>query len=140
MSISELSLRRPVLAIVMNILIVLFGPLVLVFLAFAIIRPSIRPTSACGRATRAPMPTSLSRRSLNHWKNQSMASPGSRIFLQFQLSNSNINIEFDLGVDLGRPPTMSGIRFRVRCAPCRRIYPRRPRLPKPMRMPTPSSV
>jgi len=91
MSISELSLRRPVLAIVMNILIVLFGPLVLVFLAYAIIRRSIRQHQ-CANELPGANATSLSR---NHrtLENQSMASPGSRTSPPIPTPHSNINID-----------------------------------------------
>ena len=79
MNISELSLRRPVLAIVLNLVIVLFGVIGFKFLGVRDY-PAIDPPNINVRvkATRAPMLISLSRKLPSRWNRLSMVLPVSK--------------------------------------------------------------
>jgi multidrug efflux pump len=101
MNISELSLRRPVLAVVMNIIIVVFGVIGFKFLGVrdypAIDPPNISVRTSYGGAnpdiieTQITEPLEKAINGIAGVKNiTSSSSQGS----------SNINVEFDLGVDL----------------------------------------
>src|SRR6476660_9388696 len=101
MNISEISLRRPVLAIVLNIIIVVFGVIGFNFLGIrdypAIDPPNINVRSSYGGAnpdvieTQITEPLEKAINGIAGIKNiTSSSSAGS----------SNINVEFDLGVDL----------------------------------------
>lgn len=101
MNISELSLRRPVLAIVMNIVIVVFGVIGFKFLGVrdypAIDPPNINVRTSYGGAnpdiieTQITEPLEKAVNGISGIKNiTSSSSQGS----------SNINVEFDLSVDL----------------------------------------
>lgn len=101
MSISELSLRRPVLAIVLNIFIVLFGGIGFRFLGVRDY-PAIDPPNISVRTnypganadiveSQITEPLEKAINGIAGIKNISSSS---------SLSTSNINIEFDLGVDL----------------------------------------
>src|SRR6478609_9891480 len=101
MNISELSLKRPVLAIVMSILIVVFGPTAFKFLGVrdypAIDPPNISVSTSYGGAnpdiieTQITEPLEKAINGIAGIKNiTSSSSSGS----------SNINVEFDLGIDL----------------------------------------
>jgi len=101
MNISELSLRRPVLAIVMNIIIIVFGLIGFKFLGVrdypAIDPPNINVRTSYGGAnpdiieTQITEPLEKALNSIAGIKNiTSSSSAGS----------SNINVEFELGVDL----------------------------------------
>jgi multidrug efflux pump len=101
MNISELSLRRPVLAVVMNIVIVVFGVIGFKFLGVrdypAIDPPNISVRTSYGGAnpdiieTQITEPLEKAINGIAGVKNiTSSSSQGS----------SNINVEFDLGVDL----------------------------------------
>jgi multidrug efflux pump len=101
MNISELSLRRPVLAVVMNIIIVVFGVIGFKFLGVrdypAIDPPNINVRTSYGGAnpdiieTQITEPLEKAVNGIAGVKNiTSSSSQGS----------SNINVEFDLGVDL----------------------------------------
>ncbi len=101
MNISELSLRRPVLAIVLNITIIVFGLIGFKFLGVrdypAIDPPNINVRTSYGGAnpdiieTQITEPLEKALNSIAGIKNiTSSSSAGS----------SNINVEFDLGVDL----------------------------------------
>src|SRR4029079_13703212 len=101
MNISELSLRRPVLAIVLNLTIVLFGAIGFKYLGIrdypAIDPPNINVRSSYGGAnpdvieTQINEPLEKAINGIAGIKNiTSSSSSGS----------SNINVEFDLGIDL----------------------------------------
>lgn len=101
MNISELSLRRPVLAIVLNLIIVLFGAIGFKFLGIrdypAIDPPNINVRTSYGGAnpdiieTQITEPLEKAINGIAGIKNiTSSSSSGS----------SNINVEFDLGIDL----------------------------------------
>src|SRR5215217_8487731 len=101
MNISELSLRRPVLAVVMNIIIVVFGVIGFKFLGVrdypAIDPPNISVSTSYGGAnpdiieTQITEPLEKSINGIAGVKNITSSSNAGR---------SNINVEFDLGVDL----------------------------------------
>src|SRR3982750_1403888 len=101
MNISELSLKRPVLAIVMNVLIVVFGVIGFKFLGVrdypAIDPPNINVRTSYGGAnpdiieTQITEPLEKAINGISGIKNiTSSSSQGS----------SSINVEFDLGIDL----------------------------------------
>src|SRR4026209_2809807 len=101
MNISELSLRRPVLAIVLNLTIVLFGAIGFKYLGIrdypAIDPPNINVRSSYGGAnpdvieTQITEPLEKAINGIAGIKNiTSSSSSGS----------SNINVEFDLSIDL----------------------------------------
>ena len=101
MNISELSLRRPVLAVVMNIIIVVFGIIGFKFLGVrdypAIDPPNINVSTSYGGAnpdiieTQITEPLEKAVNGIAGVKNITSSSSAGR---------SNINVEFDLGVDL----------------------------------------
>jgi multidrug efflux pump len=101
MNISELSLRRPVLAVVMNIIIVVFGVIGFKFLGVrdypAIDPPNINVSTSYGGAnpdiieTQITEPLEKAINGIAGVKNITSSSSQGR---------SNINVEFDLGVDL----------------------------------------
>ncbi len=101
MNISELSLRRPVLAVVMNIIIVVFGVIGFKFLGVrdypAIDPPNISVSTSYGGANPDIIETQITEpleRAINGVagvKNITSTSSSGR---------SNINVEFDLGADL----------------------------------------
>jgi len=101
MNISELSLRRPVLAVVMNIIIVVFGVIGFKFLGVrdypAIDPPNINVSTSYGGAnpdiieTQITEPLEKAVNGIAGVKNITSSSSAGR---------SNINVEFDLGVDL----------------------------------------
>lgn len=101
MNISELSLRRPVLAIVMNIIIVVFGVIGFNFLGVrdypAIDPPNINVSTSYGGANPEIIETQITEpleRAINGIagvKNITSSSSQGR---------SNINVEFDLSIDL----------------------------------------
>lgn len=101
MNISELSLRRPVLAIVLNVIIIVFGVIGFEFLGIrdypAIDPPTVSVSTAYGGAnadiveSQITEPLEKSINGIAGVKNiTSSSSQGS----------SNINVEFDLGIDL----------------------------------------
>jgi multidrug efflux pump len=101
MNISELSLKRPVLAIVMNIIIVVFGVIGFKFLGVrdypAIDPPNINVSTSYGGAnpeiieTQITEPLEKAINGIAGVKNITSSSNQGR---------SNINVEFDLGIDL----------------------------------------
>src|SRR6476469_1506600 len=101
MNISELSLRRPVLAVVMNVIIVVFGVIGFKFLGVrdypAIDPPNINVSTSYGGAnpdiieTQITEPLEKAINGIAGVKNITSSSSQGR---------SNINVEFDLGVDL----------------------------------------
>jgi len=101
MNISELSIRRPVMAIVLNIIIVVFGVIGFKFLGVrdypAIDPPNINVSTSYGGAnpdileTQITEPLEKAINGIAGIKNITSSSSQGR---------SNINVEFDLGVDL----------------------------------------
>jgi len=85
MSISELSLRRPVLAIVMNILIVLFGAIGFSFLGVRDY-PAIDPPNISVRTSYPGANADIIESQITEPLEKSInASPDQEYFLQFQL-------------------------------------------------------
>ncbi len=101
MSISELSLRRPVLAIVMNILIVLFGAIGFRFLGVRDY-PAIDPPNISVRTSYPGANADIIESQITEPLEKSINGIAGikNISSNSNLGNSNINIEFDLGVDL----------------------------------------
>lgn len=101
MNISELSLKRPVLATVMNLAIILFGVIGLTFLAvrdYPAIDPPIISVSTSYTGANADIIESQITEPL---EKQINGIPGIRtITSSSSLGNSNITVEFNLGVDL----------------------------------------
>lgn len=101
MNISELSLKRPVLATVMNLGIILFGIVGLTFLAVrdypAIDPPLISVNTSYTGANSDIIESQIT----EPLEKQINGIPGIRtITSSSSLGNSNINVEFNLGVDL----------------------------------------
>ncbi|MHA4811244.1 efflux RND transporter permease subunit [Flavitalea flava] len=101
MNISELSLKRPVLATVMNLMIILFGVVGYNFLAVrdypAIDPPIITVTTSYTGAN----PDLIESQITEPLEKQINGIPGIRtISSTSSLGNSNITVEFNLGVDL----------------------------------------
>ncbi|NCI51969.1 efflux RND transporter permease subunit [Sediminibacterium roseum] len=101
MNISELSLKRPVLATVMNLMIILFGVVGFTFLAvrdYPAIDPPIISISTSYTGANADIIESQITEPLEKQVN---GIPGIRsISSSSSLGSSNITVEFDLGVDL----------------------------------------
>ncbi|MEO5562315.1 MAG: efflux RND transporter permease subunit [Chitinophagaceae bacterium] len=101
MNISELSLKRPVLATVMNLAIILFGIVGLTFLAvrdYPAIDPPLISVSTSYTGANADIIESQITEPL---EKQINGIPGIRtITSSSSLGNSNISVEFNLGVDL----------------------------------------
>lgn len=101
MNISELSLRRPVLATVMNLAIILFGLIGLTFLAvrdYPAIDPPLISVSTSYTGANADIIESQITEPL---EKQINGIPGVRtITSSSSLGNSQISVEFNLGVDL----------------------------------------
>src|SRR5450432_3903221 len=101
MNISELSLKRPVLATVMNLLIILFGVVGFSFLAVrdypAIDPPIINVSTSYTGAN----PDIIESQVTEPLEKQINGIPGIRtISSSSTLGNSNITVEFEIGVDL----------------------------------------
>src|SRR3954468_1214293 len=101
MNISELSLKRPVLATVMNLMIILFGVIGYTFLAVrdypAIDPPNISVSTSYTGAN----PDIIESQITEPLEKQINGIPGIRtITSSSSLGSSNISIEFNLGVDL----------------------------------------
>jgi multidrug efflux pump len=101
MNISELSLKRPVLATVMNLAIILFGLIGLTFLAVrdypAIDPPQISVSTSYTGANSDIIENQIT----EPLEKQINGIPGIRtITSSSSLGNSNISVEFNLGVDL----------------------------------------
>ena len=101
MNISELSLRRPVLAVVMNIVIVLFG---LIGFKFLGVRdyPAIDPPNISVRTTyTGANPDIVESQITEPLEEQINGIAGIKNITSLSSTgNSNINVEFELGVDL----------------------------------------
>ncbi|WP_153795865.1 efflux RND transporter permease subunit [Foetidibacter luteolus] len=101
MNISELSLKRPVLATVMNLVIILFGVVGFTFLAVrdypAIDPPNISVNTSYAGAN----PDIIESQITEPLEKQINGIPGIRtITSSSSMGNSSINIEFNLGIDL----------------------------------------
>ncbi len=101
MNISELSLKRPVLATVMNLAIILFGVVGFTYLAvrdYPAIDPPIINVSTSYTGANADI---ISNQITEPLEKQINGIPGIRaITSSSSLGNSNISVEFNLGVDL----------------------------------------
>ena len=133
MNISELSLKRPVLATVMNLAIILFGVVGLTFLAvrdYPAIDPPIISVSTSYTGANSDIIESQITEPL---EKQINGIPGIRtITSSSSLGNSNISVEFNLGVDL--EAAASDVRDKVSQAheAFHRILMRHPWFPRPM--------
>ena len=101
MNISELSLRRPVLAFVMNIILLLFGAIGFKFLGIRDY-PAIDPPNVNVRANYSGANADIIESQITEPLEKAINGiPGIRnITSQSSVGSSNINIEFELGVDL----------------------------------------
>ena len=101
MNISELSLRRPILAFVMNILLVLFGIIGFEFLGIRDY-PAIDPPNVNVRTMYSGANADIIESQITEPLEKSINGiPGIKnITSASSVGNSNINIEFELGVDL----------------------------------------
>jgi len=101
MNISELSLKRPVLATVMNLMIILFGVVGFTFLAvrdYPAIDPAIISISTSYTGAN---PDIIESQITEPLEKQVNGIPGIRtVTSSSSLGNSNITVEFNLGVDL----------------------------------------
>ncbi|HTD94886.1 MAG TPA: efflux RND transporter permease subunit, partial [Chitinophagaceae bacterium] len=101
MNISELSLKRPVLATVMNLAIILFGVIGLTFLAvrdYPAIDPPLISVSTSYTGANADI---IENQITEPLEKQINGIPGIRtITSSSSLGNSQISVEFNLGVDL----------------------------------------
>ena len=101
MNISELSLRRPVLATVLNLLIILFGVVGFSFLAvrdYPAIDPAVVNVSTSYTGAN---PDIIESQITEPLEKQINGIPGIKtITSSSSLGNSNISVEFELGVDL----------------------------------------
>src|SRR6187200_794202 len=108
MNISELSLRRPVLAIVLNLLIVVFGVIGFKFLGVrdypAIDPPNINVRTSYGGANPDIMETQITEpleKAINGIAGIKNITSSSNA------GSSNINVEFELGIELEAPPVVT---------------------------------
>ena len=101
MNISELSLRRPVLAFVMNIILLLFGAIGFTFLGIRDY-PAIDPPNVSVRTSYSGANADIIESQITEPIEKSVNGiPGVKnITSSSSVGNSNINIEFELGVDL----------------------------------------
>ena len=101
MNISELSLKRPVLAFVMNIILVLFGVIGFGFLGVRDY-PAIDPPNVSVRTNYAGANADIIESQITEPLEKAINGiPGIKnITSSSSVGNSNINIEFELGVDL----------------------------------------
>jgi multidrug efflux pump len=101
MNISELSLKRPVLATVMNLMIILFGVVGLTFLAVRDY-PAIDPPLISVRTSYTGANSDIIESQITEpLEKQINGIPGIRtITSSSSLGNSQISVEFNLGVDL----------------------------------------
>src|SRR4249920_2924544 len=101
MNISELSIRRPILTFVMNILIVLFGAIGFRFLGVRDY-PAIDPPNISVRTSYPGANADIIESQITEPLEKSINGIAGikNISSNSNLGNSNINIEFDLGVDL----------------------------------------
>jgi len=101
MNISELSLRRPVLAFVMNIILLLFGAIGFTFLGIRDY-PAIDPPNVSVRTSYSGANADIIESQITEPLEKSINGiPGVRnITSSSSVGNSNINIEFELGVNL----------------------------------------
>ncbi len=101
MNISELSIRRPILTFVMNIMIVLFGAIGFTFLGIRDY-PAIDPPNINVRTTYSGANADIIESQITEPLEKSINGIAGikNISSNSSVGNSNINIEFELGVDL----------------------------------------
>ena len=101
MNISELSLRRPVLAIVMNVVIIVFGVIAFKFLGVRDY-PAIDPPNISVRTSYAGSNADIIETQITEPLEKAINGIAGVKNITSSSSNgtSNINVEFDLGVDL----------------------------------------
>src|SRR5574339_359418 len=101
MNISELSLRRPVLAIVMNIILVIFGVIGFTYLGIRDY-PAIDPPNVNVRTSYSGANADIIESQITEPLEEAINGiPGIRnITSSSSVGQSNINVEFQLGVDL----------------------------------------
>src|SRR5688500_16542104 len=101
MNISELSLKRPVLALVMNIIIVVFGVIGYNFLGIRDY-PAIDPPNISVRTSYSGANADINEAQITDPLNKSINGIAGikKISSNSSQGTSSINIEFDLGVDL----------------------------------------
>jgi hydrophobe/amphiphile efflux-1 (HAE1) family protein len=101
MNISELSIRRPILTFVMNIMIVLFGVIGFTFLGIRDY-PAIDPPNINVRTTYSGANADIIESQITEVLEKSINGIAGikNISSTSSVGNSNINIEFELGVDL----------------------------------------
>src|ERR1700748_1792761 len=101
MNISELSLKRPVLATVMNLMIILFGIVGFTFLAVRDYPAIDPPIITVSTSYTGANPDIVESQITEPLEKQINGIPGIRTILSSSaLGNSNITVEFNLGVDL----------------------------------------
>jgi hydrophobe/amphiphile efflux-1 (HAE1) family protein len=101
MNISELSLKRPVLATVMNLMIILFGVVGFTFLAIRDYPAIDPPIISISTSYTGANPDIIESQITEPLEKQVNGIPGIRsISSSSSLGSSNITVEFDLGVDL----------------------------------------
>ena len=101
MNISELSIRRPILTFVMNIIIVLFGAIGFTFLGVRDY-PAIDPPNINVRTTYSGANADIIESQITEPLEKSINGIAGikNISSNSSVGNSSINIEFELGVDL----------------------------------------
>src|SRR5882762_3903421 len=101
MNISELSIRRPVLTFVMNIIIVLFGAIGFSFLGVRDY-PAIDPPNINVRTTYSGANADIIESQITEPLEKSINGIAGikNISSNSSVGNSNINVEFELGVDM----------------------------------------
>ena len=101
MNISELSLKRPVLATVMNLIIILFGVVGFTFLAVRDYPAIDPPIISVNTSYTGANPDIIANQITEPLEKQINGIPGIRtISSSSSLGNSQITVEFNLGVDL----------------------------------------
>src|SRR4249920_1179549 len=101
MNISELSLKRPVLATVMNLMIILFGIIGYTFLAVRDYPAIDPPIITISTSYTGANPDIIESQITEPLEKQVNGIPGIRsISSSSSLGSSNITVEFNLGVDL----------------------------------------
>src|SRR3954469_23506756 len=101
MNISELSLKRPVLATVMNLIIILFGLVGFTFLAVRDYPAIDPPIISVNTSYTGANPDIIANQITEPLEKQINGIPGIRtISSSSSLGSSNITVEFNLGVDL----------------------------------------
>ena len=118
MNISELSLRRPVMAMVLSIIIVLFGFIGFKFLGVRIIQPSTRRISSVRTSYAVPIQISSESQITEPLEKAINGIAGVKnITSSSSQGTSNINVEFELGRNSKLRPMMYVIKYHRLCVP-----------------------